>query len=164
MYTHYTKLNLGLHVCEVQCLVVSVARTSPAERDARGVSWRTLFPRVACNMMVKKNQNRKHYGTVRTLLLNCVKLLDKSRHPQVRLTFACSVNTASFWRELPRRGSHLPWGHPDPMWLLSTDVPPLDWGVLSVSRTHWIVRLCTRSVSIDSNVILKLSDLGFSLN
>nr|XP_040128387.1 erythroid differentiation-related factor 1 [Ictidomys tridecemlineatus] len=39
--------------------------------------------RVACNMMMKKNQNKKHYGTIRTLLLNCVKLLDKSRHPQI---------------------------------------------------------------------------------
>uniref|UniRef100_A0A287CW75 Erythroid differentiation regulatory factor 1 n=1 Tax=Ictidomys tridecemlineatus TaxID=43179 RepID=A0A287CW75_ICTTR len=38
---------------------------------------------VACNMMMKKNQNKKHYGTIRTLLLNCVKLLDKSRHPQI---------------------------------------------------------------------------------
>ncbi|XP_049620364.1 erythroid differentiation-related factor 1 isoform X1 [Suncus etruscus] len=42
-----------------------------------------LLYKVACNMMMKKNQNRKHYGTIRTLLLNCVKLLDKSRHPQI---------------------------------------------------------------------------------
>ncbi|XP_006867493.1 PREDICTED: erythroid differentiation-related factor 1 isoform X2 [Chrysochloris asiatica] len=42
-----------------------------------------LLYKVACNMMVKKNQNKKHYGTVRTLLLNCVKLLDKGRHPQI---------------------------------------------------------------------------------
>uniref|UniRef100_A0A8D1BP41 Erythroid differentiation-related factor 1 n=1 Tax=Sus scrofa TaxID=9823 RepID=A0A8D1BP41_PIG len=42
-----------------------------------------LLYKVACNMMMKKNQNKKHYGTVRTLLLNCVKLLDKSRHPQI---------------------------------------------------------------------------------
>lgn len=49
------------------------------------------FFRVACNMMMKKNQNKKHYGTIRTLLLNCVKLLDKSRHPQVRLTFIYSL-------------------------------------------------------------------------
>ena len=34
-------------------------------------------------MMLKARQNRKHYGTVRTLLLNCVKLLDQERHPQV---------------------------------------------------------------------------------
>lgn len=47
-------------------------------------SWCKLFFRVACNMMMKKNQNKKHYGTIRTLLLNCLKLLDKSRHPQVR--------------------------------------------------------------------------------
>lgn len=33
--------------------------------------------------MVKKNQNRKHYGTIRTLLLNCVKLLDEEKHSQV---------------------------------------------------------------------------------
>ena len=39
--------------------------------------------RVASNMMLKTNQNRKHYGTIRTLLLNCVKLLDQERHPQV---------------------------------------------------------------------------------
>ncbi|XP_060624598.2 erythroid differentiation-related factor 1 isoform X2 [Anolis sagrei] len=42
-----------------------------------------LLYKVACNMMLKKNQNRKHYGTIRTLLLNCVKLLDKGRHPQI---------------------------------------------------------------------------------
>ncbi|KAH0623664.1 hypothetical protein JD844_006677 [Phrynosoma platyrhinos] len=42
-----------------------------------------LLYKVACNMMLKKNQNRKHYGTIRTLLLNCVKLLDKGRHPQL---------------------------------------------------------------------------------
>lgn len=34
-------------------------------------------------MMLKKNQNRKHYGTIRTLLLNCVKLLDEEKHSQV---------------------------------------------------------------------------------
>uniref|UniRef100_A0A6J0TF79 Erythroid differentiation-related factor 1 isoform X1 n=1 Tax=Pogona vitticeps TaxID=103695 RepID=A0A6J0TF79_9SAUR len=42
-----------------------------------------LLYKVACNMMLKKNQNRKHYGTIRTLLLNCVKLLDKGKHPQI---------------------------------------------------------------------------------
>lgn len=42
-----------------------------------------LLYKVACNMMVKKIQNRKHYGTIRTLLLNCVKLLDNGRHPQI---------------------------------------------------------------------------------
>nr|XP_019597768.1 PREDICTED: erythroid differentiation-related factor 1 isoform X2 [Rhinolophus sinicus] len=42
-----------------------------------------LLYKVACNMMMKKNQNKKYYGTIRTLLLNCVKLLDKSRHPQI---------------------------------------------------------------------------------
>ncbi|KAM8924402.1 erythroid differentiation-related factor 1 [Pelodytes ibericus] len=42
-----------------------------------------LLYKVACNMMLKKNQNRKHYGTIRTLLLNCVKLVDKGRHPQI---------------------------------------------------------------------------------
>ncbi|XP_028916371.1 erythroid differentiation-related factor 1 isoform X2 [Ornithorhynchus anatinus] len=42
-----------------------------------------LLYKVACNMMMKKNQNKKHYGTIRTLLLNCVKLLDKGRHPQI---------------------------------------------------------------------------------
>lgn len=36
-------------------------------------------------MMLKKNQNKKHYGTIRTLLLNCLKLLDNGRHPQVRI-------------------------------------------------------------------------------
>ncbi|NWU94141.1 EDRF1 factor, partial [Upupa epops] len=39
--------------------------------------------RVACNMMLKQNQNKKHYGTIRTLLLNCLKLLDNGRHPQI---------------------------------------------------------------------------------
>ncbi|XP_053306912.1 erythroid differentiation-related factor 1 isoform X1 [Spea bombifrons] len=42
-----------------------------------------LLYKVACNMMMKKNQNRKHYGTIRTLLLNCLKLVDKGRHPQI---------------------------------------------------------------------------------
>ncbi|XP_019358520.1 PREDICTED: erythroid differentiation-related factor 1 isoform X1 [Gavialis gangeticus] len=42
-----------------------------------------LLYKVACNMMLKKNQNKKHYGTIRTLLLNCLKLLDKGRHPQI---------------------------------------------------------------------------------
>ncbi|KFP27088.1 Erythroid differentiation-related factor 1, partial [Colius striatus] len=42
-----------------------------------------LSSRVACNMMLKKNQNKKHYGTIRTLLLNCLKLLDNGRHPQI---------------------------------------------------------------------------------
>ncbi|XP_048864932.1 erythroid differentiation-related factor 1 isoform X2 [Brienomyrus brachyistius] len=41
-----------------------------------------LLYKVASNMM-KKNQNRKHYGTIRTLLLNCIKLLDQERHPQI---------------------------------------------------------------------------------
>ncbi|XP_072545526.1 erythroid differentiation-related factor 1 isoform X2 [Salminus brasiliensis] len=42
-----------------------------------------LLYKVASNMMLKKTQNRKHYGTIRTLLLNCVKLLDKEKHPQI---------------------------------------------------------------------------------
>ncbi|KAM4636444.1 erythroid differentiation-related factor 1 [Discoglossus pictus] len=42
-----------------------------------------LLYKVACNMMLKKTQNRKHYGTIRTLLLNCLKLVDKGRHPQI---------------------------------------------------------------------------------
>ncbi|KAG9341859.1 hypothetical protein JZ751_018583 [Albula glossodonta] len=42
-----------------------------------------LLYKVASNMMIKKSQNRKHYGTIRTLLLNCVKLLDQERHPQI---------------------------------------------------------------------------------
>uniref|UniRef100_A0A8C0IUS1 Erythroid differentiation-related factor 1 n=1 Tax=Chelonoidis abingdonii TaxID=106734 RepID=A0A8C0IUS1_CHEAB len=53
-----------------------------------------LLYKVACNMMMKKNQNKKHYGTIRTLLLNCVKLLDKTRHPQKilrLLLFICSI-------------------------------------------------------------------------
>uniref|UniRef100_A0A8C3AQT3 Erythroid differentiation regulatory factor 1 n=1 Tax=Cyclopterus lumpus TaxID=8103 RepID=A0A8C3AQT3_CYCLU len=42
-----------------------------------------LLYRVASNLMLKARQNRKHYGTIRTLLLNCVKLLDEERHPQI---------------------------------------------------------------------------------
>ncbi|XP_034040596.1 erythroid differentiation-related factor 1 isoform X2 [Thalassophryne amazonica] len=42
-----------------------------------------LLYKVASNLMLKSRQNRKHYGTVRTLLLNCVKLLDQERHPQI---------------------------------------------------------------------------------
>ncbi|KAF7665871.1 hypothetical protein LDENG_00131110 [Lucifuga dentata] len=42
-----------------------------------------LLYKVAGNMMLKARQNRKHYGTIRTLLLNCVKLLDQERHPQI---------------------------------------------------------------------------------
>ncbi|XP_042358547.1 erythroid differentiation-related factor 1 [Plectropomus leopardus] len=42
-----------------------------------------LLYRVASNLMLKGMQNRKHYGTIRTLLLNCVKLLDEDSHPQI---------------------------------------------------------------------------------
>uniref|UniRef100_A0A4W4H3Y6 Erythroid differentiation regulatory factor 1 n=1 Tax=Electrophorus electricus TaxID=8005 RepID=A0A4W4H3Y6_ELEEL len=42
-----------------------------------------LLYKVASNMMLKKTQNRKHYGTIRTLLLNCVKLLKEEKHPQI---------------------------------------------------------------------------------
>ncbi|KAM4607022.1 erythroid differentiation-related factor 1 isoform 2-T2 [Polymixia lowei] len=42
-----------------------------------------LLYKVASNMMLKARQNRKHNGTIRTLLLNCVKLLDEERHPQI---------------------------------------------------------------------------------
>ncbi|XP_041116796.1 erythroid differentiation-related factor 1-like isoform X1 [Polyodon spathula] len=41
-----------------------------------------LLYKVASNMMMK-GQNKKHYGTIRTLLLNCIKLLDQERHPQI---------------------------------------------------------------------------------
>ncbi|XP_061915162.1 erythroid differentiation-related factor 1-like isoform X2 [Entelurus aequoreus] len=42
-----------------------------------------LLYKVACNLMLKASENRKHKGTIRTLLLNCVKLLDQDRHPQI---------------------------------------------------------------------------------
>uniref|UniRef100_A0A3Q0RD06 Erythroid differentiation regulatory factor 1 n=1 Tax=Amphilophus citrinellus TaxID=61819 RepID=A0A3Q0RD06_AMPCI len=42
-----------------------------------------LLYKVASNLMLKARQNRKHYGTIRTLLLNCTKLLDQERHPQI---------------------------------------------------------------------------------
>uniref|UniRef100_A0A4W3HMU9 Erythroid differentiation regulatory factor 1 n=1 Tax=Callorhinchus milii TaxID=7868 RepID=A0A4W3HMU9_CALMI len=42
-----------------------------------------LLYKVASNMMLKKVQNKKHYGIIRTLLLNCIKLLDKESHPQI---------------------------------------------------------------------------------
>ncbi|XP_061646713.1 erythroid differentiation-related factor 1 [Phyllopteryx taeniolatus] len=42
-----------------------------------------LLYKVACNLMIKARENRKHYGTIRTLLLNCIKLLDQDRHPQI---------------------------------------------------------------------------------
>lgn len=42
-----------------------------------------LLYKVASNLMLKSPQNRKHYGTIRTLLLNCVKLLDQDRHSQI---------------------------------------------------------------------------------
>ncbi|KAM9808634.1 erythroid differentiation-related factor 1 [Syngnathus typhle] len=42
-----------------------------------------LLYKVACNLMLNARENRKHYGTIRTLLLNCVKLLDQDRHPQI---------------------------------------------------------------------------------
>uniref|UniRef100_A0A671LGE2 Erythroid differentiation-related factor 1-like n=1 Tax=Sinocyclocheilus anshuiensis TaxID=1608454 RepID=A0A671LGE2_9TELE len=38
-----------------------------------------LLYKVASNMMLKK----RNYGTIRTLLLNCIKLLDEERHPQI---------------------------------------------------------------------------------
>uniref|UniRef100_A0A7M4ES72 Erythroid differentiation regulatory factor 1 n=1 Tax=Crocodylus porosus TaxID=8502 RepID=A0A7M4ES72_CROPO len=52
-----------------------------------------LLYKVACNMMLKKNQNKKHYGTIRTLLLNCLKLLDKGRHPQPSCAFPVCHDT-----------------------------------------------------------------------
>lgn len=42
-----------------------------------------LLYKVASNLMLKARQNRKHYGTIRTLLLNCIKLLDQDKHPQI---------------------------------------------------------------------------------
>ncbi|XP_029031615.1 erythroid differentiation-related factor 1 isoform X2 [Betta splendens] len=42
-----------------------------------------LLYKVASNLILKARQNRKHYGTIRTLLLNCIKLLDQERHPQI---------------------------------------------------------------------------------
>ncbi|XP_028279587.1 erythroid differentiation-related factor 1 [Parambassis ranga] len=42
-----------------------------------------LLYKVASNLMLKARQNRKHYCTIRTLLLNCVKLLDQERHSQI---------------------------------------------------------------------------------
>uniref|UniRef100_A0A3P9DRJ5 Erythroid differentiation regulatory factor 1 n=1 Tax=Maylandia zebra TaxID=106582 RepID=A0A3P9DRJ5_9CICH len=42
-----------------------------------------LLYKVASNLMLNARQNRKHYGTIRTLLLNCVKLLHQDRHPQI---------------------------------------------------------------------------------
>ncbi|KAI7804958.1 putative erythroid differentiation-related factor 1, partial [Triplophysa rosa] len=42
-----------------------------------------LLYKVASNMMLKKSQNRKNYDTIRTLLLNCIKLLNEERHPQI---------------------------------------------------------------------------------
>lgn len=43
--------------------------------------------------MLKVRQNRKHYSKIRTLLLNCVKLLNQEKHPQVcvvlKLQFYC---------------------------------------------------------------------------
>ncbi|XP_066536733.1 erythroid differentiation-related factor 1 [Hoplias malabaricus] len=42
-----------------------------------------LLYKVASNMMLKKTQNSKQYGTIRTLLLNCVKLLNEEKHPQI---------------------------------------------------------------------------------
>nr|XP_055028090.1 erythroid differentiation-related factor 1 [Misgurnus anguillicaudatus] len=42
-----------------------------------------LLYKVASNMILKKSQNGKNYGTIRTLLLNCIKLLDEERHPQI---------------------------------------------------------------------------------
>lgn len=50
-----------------------------------------LLYKVASNMMMKKVQNRKHYGIIRMLLLNCIKLLDKERHPQF-VQFIASAN------------------------------------------------------------------------
>uniref|UniRef100_A0A1A8HWY9 Chromosome 10 open reading frame 137 n=1 Tax=Nothobranchius kuhntae TaxID=321403 RepID=A0A1A8HWY9_NOTKU len=42
-----------------------------------------LLYKVACNLMLKVRQNRKHYAKIRTLLLNCIKLLDEEKHPQI---------------------------------------------------------------------------------
>ncbi|XP_068184014.1 erythroid differentiation-related factor 1 [Antennarius striatus] len=42
-----------------------------------------LLYKVASNLMLNSRHGRKHYGTIRTLLLNCIKLLDQDRHPQI---------------------------------------------------------------------------------
>ncbi|KAM4730424.1 erythroid differentiation-related factor 1 [Anableps anableps] len=54
-----------------------------------------LLYRVASNLMLKASQNRKHYGKIRTLLLNCVKLLDPEKHPQI-IASACYMLSELF--------------------------------------------------------------------
>ncbi|MBN3287831.1 EDRF1 factor, partial [Polyodon spathula] len=62
-----------------------------------------LLYKVASNMMMKKGQNKKHYGTIRTLLLNCVKLLDQERHPQI-VASANFMLSELFQLDEPRKG------------------------------------------------------------
>nr|XP_043902206.1 erythroid differentiation-related factor 1-like [Solea senegalensis] len=51
-----------------------------------------LLYKVAGNLMLKARQNRKHYGTIRKLLLNCVELLDQERHPQNIASAYCMLS------------------------------------------------------------------------
>ncbi|MGH0161536.1 UNVERIFIED_CONTAM: hypothetical protein FKN15_069690 [Acipenser sinensis] len=62
-----------------------------------------LLYKVASNMMMKKGQNKKHYGTIRTLLLNCVKLLDQERHPQI-VASANFILSELFQLDEPQKG------------------------------------------------------------
>uniref|UniRef100_H3A848 Erythroid differentiation regulatory factor 1 n=1 Tax=Latimeria chalumnae TaxID=7897 RepID=H3A848_LATCH len=61
-----------------------------------------LLYKVASNMMLKKSQNKKYYGTIRTLLLNCIKLLDKDRHPQI-IASAVYMLSELFQLDEPKR-------------------------------------------------------------
>ncbi|XP_058508258.1 erythroid differentiation-related factor 1-like [Solea solea] len=51
-----------------------------------------LLYKVAGNLMLRARQNRKHYGTIRILLLNCVELLDQEQHPQIIASAYCMLS------------------------------------------------------------------------
>ncbi|XP_074088294.1 erythroid differentiation-related factor 1 isoform X4 [Macrotis lagotis] len=82
-HTYWLFKASGSDIVKLYDLTTLCEETEDKYQNPFTVPVAILLYKVACNMMVKKNQNKKHYGTIRTLLLNCLKLLDKGRHPQI---------------------------------------------------------------------------------
>ncbi|KAM9617792.1 erythroid differentiation-related factor 1 isoform 4-T4 [Trichechus inunguis] len=82
-HTYWLFKASGSDIVKLYDLTTLCEETEDKYRNPFTMPVAVLLYKVACNMMMKKNQNKKHYGTIRTLLLNCVKLLDKGRHPQI---------------------------------------------------------------------------------
>uniref|UniRef100_F7A6W7 Erythroid differentiation regulatory factor 1 n=1 Tax=Monodelphis domestica TaxID=13616 RepID=F7A6W7_MONDO len=82
-HTYWLFKASGSDIVKLYDLTTLCEETEDKYQNPFTVPVAILLYKVACNMMMKKNQNKKHYGTIRTLLLNCLKLLDKGRHPQI---------------------------------------------------------------------------------